>query len=290
LEITERAVYRRRDSLENRYKIAIRGREGVYKPSIRPQEHPQRISLDIPDGYVVVGSDAHIWPGQKTTAMRGLIKFVKELKPRAVILNGDMVDLPQISRHQPIGWENHPTVQEEIEAAQEQLHEVEAAAGKSEKIWTLGNHDSRYETRLATVAPEYAKIAGVHLKDHFPLWRTCWSSWINDLVVVKHRYRGGDHAPWNNTIRAGKSMVTSHNHAAQVIPYTDYNGTRYGVDTGCLADPEHRAFTDYTEDGPKNWRSGFAVLRFYKGVLLEPQLALVLDKDHIQFRAEVIKV
>ena len=222
--------------------------------------------------------------------MRAFIAFIKELKPKAVILNGDVVDLPQISRHPPIGWEDQPTVQQEIEAAQEVIGEIETAAGRARKIWTLGNHDARFETRLATVAPEYAKMAGMHLKDHFPLWETSWSVWVNDDVVIKHRFRGGDHAPFNNTLRAGKSMVTGHLHSSKVVPYSDYSGTRYGVDSGCLACPEHRAFIDYTEDSPKNWRSGFAVLRFWKGVLLEPQLVTVFDKDHVQFCAEVISV
>lgn len=279
-----RAVQFRRERLEKKYRINILG-PGHHAQAPRPPEHPHRISLDVPDGHVLVGSDAHIWPGPKTTAMRGFIRFAKELKPKAVILNGDVLDFPQISKHDPIGWEDWPTVQQEIEAAQDVLHEIETAAGKARKLWTLGNHDARFEKKLAIKAPEYARIAGMHLKDHFGLWEPCWSVWVNSQVptVIKHRFRGGDHAPWNNVLKSGTHIVTAHLHSAKVMPFTDYTGTKYGVDDGCLADPQHKAFVNYTEDNPKNWRSGFCVLTFHKGRLQQPQLAIVHDDKHIDF-------
>ena len=265
-----RAIHFRRVRIEKQFKINITGPRWQVQ---RTAQYPHRVELDVENGHVLIGSDAHIWPGPKTTAMRGFIQFAKELKPKAVILNGDVMDFPGISKHDPIGWEDWPTVQQEIEAAQDTLHEIEQACGRAQKIWTLGNHDARYEKKLAIQAPEYAKLHGLHLKDHFPLWQPCWAAWINNDVVVKHigNSKGGYHAAFNNTIKSGKHIVTAHLHAAQVSAWTDYNGTRYGVDDGCLADPNHRAFVNYSEDNSKNWRSGFCVLHFHKGKLLQPQ-------------------
>jgi hypothetical protein len=226
-----------------------------------------------------------------TTAMRAFIKFAKDMKPKAVVLNGDVMDHPQISRHPPIGWEDHPTVEQEIKAAQDILAKIEdAASDKSKLYWTLGNHDSRFETRLATVAPEYARLAGFHLKDHFPAWSPCWSAWVNGDTVIKHRYKGGIGATRANALNSGTHMVTGHLHSANVRGLTDYRGTRWAMDTGCLADPAAEAFVHYTEDGPLDWRSGFGVLTFWKSQLLQPELVLTLDKNHVQFRGEVIKV
>lgn len=254
------------------------------------KEYPHRGALEVKNGLVLVGSDFHIWPGAESVALRGFKKLAKDLKPSAVILNGDVVDLPQVSRHPPIGWESSPSLLHEIEAAQDHLHDIAQACGRARKIWTLGNHDARFETRLATVASEYKGIRGIHLSDHFPLWEKGWSVWINDSVVVKHRWKGGVHATHNNTVGSGKTMVTGHLHSQKVTPYTDYNGTRYGIDTGCVADCEHKAFIDYTEDNPKNWVSGFAVLKFKDGKLMQPELASVWDDKSIQFRGEIIKV
>ena len=89
---------------------------------------------------------------------RALVTLCKEYKPKAIIANGDVIDAPSISRHAPIGWEHRPKLSDEIEAAKDRMHEITVAAGKAERVWTLGNHDARFETRLATVAPEYAKI------------------------------------------------------------------------------------------------------------------------------------
>ena len=72
---------------------------------------------------------------------------------------------------------------------------------------------------------------------------------------------------------------------------TDYNGTRWGVDSGCIATSRGPQFT-YTEENPHNWRSGFAVLTWLKGVLLPPELVTVLDEKAgtIWFRGKVITV
>ena len=143
---------------------------------------------------------------------------------------------------------------------------------------------------MATVAPELVEVMGTSLSDHFPLWESCWSVFINDDIVVKHRYKGGLHAPHNNTVNSGRTIVTGHLHSAKVIPWDDYNGTRYGMDTGCIADPNHRAFLDYTEDNPKNWREGIGVLELVGGVLKPPDLVLKWNRTNVVFRGEILKV
>lgn len=263
-------------------------------------EHPARLSIKIRDGVALIGSDAHYWPGDVSTAHRAFVWACKKLVPDAVILNGDVLDGSGISRHPPIGWEDRPSLVEEVDACKDRTGEIVKATlkKKTRRVWSLGNHDARFETRLATVAPEYAKIHGVHLKDHFPDWEPCWSVWINNDVVVKHRFKGGIHATHNNTMWAGKSIVTGHLHSLKVTPLTDYNGTRFGIDTGTLAVAPGKdrlvgpQFLDYTEDGPLNWRSGFAVLTFRGGRLMWPEVVHVLDEKRglVEFRGEVVEV
>ncbi len=288
LGITKRGVLLRRVNLEKKYGAQV-------TPPPHPKntrhniEHPYRLTETIKDGIVLVGSDAHYWPGPATTAHRAFVKFCRELKPKLVVMNGDAFDGATISRHPPISWEDRPTVVQEIEACQERLGEIEDAT-KCRKIWTLGNHDQRLETRLATVAPEYARVHGFHLKDHLPAWSPCWSVWINDHTVVKHRYKGGTHATHNNTVYAGKTMVTGHLHSLKVTPFSDYTGTRFGVDTGTMANPDGPMFKAYMEDGPCNWRSGFAVLTFHKGRLLWPEVVHVIGPKQVEWRGKVLTV
>ena len=235
----------------------------------------------------------HYRPGQpRSTAHSAWVRLAHEMQPLAIVANGDVTDFSTISKHPSIGWEDRPTVSEEIRSCQERLAEFEDL--HSSLYWTAGNHDLRFETNLAKVAPQYAELKGFHLHDHFPEWVPCWMIEVNPgygAVMIKHRWKGGVHATYNNTLQAGRSIVTGHLHSAKVTPWTDYNGTRYGVDTGCIAVPYDEQFIHYTEAGPVNWRSAVTVLTFSGGLLLPPEQLLVLDEAErlTTFRGQVYK-
>jgi regulatory Fis family protein/calcineurin-like phosphoesterase family protein len=276
-----------RSTFEARYH---RAQQYEQQPEIEAPEHAARLHAEVESGIVMVASDAHYWPGGATTMHRAFVRLCKELQPRIVIMNGDVFDGASVSRHPPIGWETMPSVKQELEACQLRLGEIEQAAGKARKIWPLGNHDARFETRLAMQASEYKGVDGVHLKDHMPLWEACWSVFINDCTVVKHRFKGGIHATHNNALWSGKTMVTGHLHSAKVTPLTDYNGTRWGVDSGTLCEAPWPQAIDYLEDNPVNWRSAFAVLTFHKGRLLQPELCLQHSPGECEWRGQVYRV
>lgn len=297
LGIDRRRVYERRARLERKNKVTITNVNGKRALKGRGEYEPEHIEgrhhEEVKNGVVLIGSDAHYWPGIISTAHRAFVHFCGMLKPKIVVMNGDVFDGASISRFPTASWsewEGRPSVAQEIEACQDRLEEIEKAAKGAKFIWPLGNHDARLEMRIANNAPELAKMRGVHLRDHFPRWKPCWSVWINNDIAIKHRYKGGDHAAHNNTIRAGMSMVTGHLHSLKVTPWTDYNGTRYGVDTGTLAEPNGRQFQHYLEDNPVNWRSGFVVLTFRDGRLMWPELVSVMGEGEVCFRGEIIKV
>ena len=602
-----RQIYRRRRRIEGTIGATIQSPIGAGGLPVHHGNHPERVHLTVKDGIVVVGSDGHYWPGKATTAHRAFVKFCRDLRPTATIMNGDAFDGSRISRHPPIGWEKRPKVIEELEAVQERLHEIELASPRRTKlVWLLGNHDclnadtqllvkrgwvnyteirkddevlslnkgiaewspineilvypyegemisvesrdtsmsvtpnhrvmthgdifyradnlpyaiyvpvsglsknmgvdlsddqlrlagwiltdgsysgncgitiyqskpdtskeirelltrlglsfsvytrerniteicgrktksnypehafrikaepahqiktwlpvrgklpdwahhltdrqfkilldtivagdgswdgrrkarkccviykdegflsslqsvavqhgwrsrvrrdnrgdyilrmfytpklkiekpnvvgshpysgniwclrvshenfmvrrngcayftgnSRFETRLAQVVDEYEKIKGFHLKDHISnRWMPGWSCWINDDVVIKHRWKSGVHGTHNNAVGAGVTMITGHDHALRITPFSDYRGTRWGVSTGTLSEPYGPQYVDYTEDNPRNQRAGFIVLSFNDGHLLPPEMVMVYDSDPecVTFRGEVIKV
>jgi hypothetical protein len=252
-----------------------------------------RYPLSVRNGRVLVGSDAHFWPKQRSTAFAAFVRMAAELDDlKAIVMNGDVIDGASISRHARIGWEFRPTVKQELEVAQERLIEIEDLGRKVPLIWTLGNHDARFEMRLAEVAPEYADVHGIHLKDHFPKWKPAWSVEINRNTIIKHRWKGGTHAAFNNAKDSGRNTVTGHLHALNVSAFTDYNGTRFGVDGGTLADPAGPQFSNYTEDNPLNWRSGFVSLRYVNGDLQWPEVLYVMNekKRLVNFNGRTIKI
>lgn len=283
-----RGLKRRRNSLEIEKNIKLR------QIHIDAHAIERKIDLGIKNGTVIVFSDAHFWPGIRSTAFKGLLYAIGVYAPTAVIANGDIFDGASISRHARIGWDKSPSVIEELKACQACMSEIEevakAARHNVRLLWPLGNHDARFETFLAANAPQFEHTTGFKLSDHFQKWKKCWSVWLNEKVVVKHRNKGGIHATHNNTVQSGVTMVTGHLHSLKVTPYVDYNGVRYGVDTGTLADIYGPQFENYLEQNPVNWRSGFAILTFVNGVLLIPELVMVHTQDTIQFRGKIIDV
>lgn len=281
-----RAVHGRRVRIEkNRGEPLL----SISHMSDRPRKLPVgRLSLRIENGTILVGSDVHLWPGPLTTAQRAFIAFCDKLKPEVVVINGDLFDGAKVSRHPAGMWsqEARPNVKQELEACQAFLDALQAP----KRIWTWGNHDARFEARLAAMTPEYEGVPGFALKDHFPEWVFGMSLWVNDDLVIKHRAQhSGVHGVYNNTLKSGKTIVTGHLHSLKVTPYTDYNGDRYGVDTGTLADIWGPQF-DYLEDNARVWRSGFVVLTIANGKLLLPEIVQVWEDDTVQFRGELWKV
>lgn len=289
LGITERVVYSMRVRIEEEEGRRITA-PGPKAKLGQDATYPQRVETSLLNGVIMIGSDHHYWPDEISPAHRGFVILAKRLKPKIVVINGDAFDGARISRHPPIGWSHPPSLIDELRAVEERTDEIRKAAPKdAELIWTIGNHDARFENKLALQTPEFAQIRGFALKDHFPHWKFCWSLWVNDDVVIKHRFKGGVHATHNNTVTAGKSMFTGHLHSLKVTPYTDYIGTRFGGDSGTMATPDGPQF-EYAEANPQNHRSGFLVLTFINGKLLWPEIVAVVDENTIQFRGELIKV
>jgi len=288
-------------SLQKR-KVRIQARTGINFEIDTPQKRTvetnvastARVNLGIENGTIIVFSDAHFWPGIHTTAYKGLLWAISELKPKGLIANGDIFDGASVSRFPRIGWDQTPSIIQELKACEIAMGEIEDTAKQAYRkvklIWTLGNHDARFENRLAANAPQYEQVKGFSLKDHFDAWTMCWSCWPTDNVVVKHRWKGGIHATHNNTVNSGKSIVTGHLHSLKVTPFADYNGNRFGVDTGTLAEPSGPQFENYLEQSPTNWRSGFVVLTFKDGEMLWPEIVHKWADGQIEFRGQIIDV
>jgi len=293
-----RSVYERRRIVEQRYGISLMSNQKSVPSSsiknkignrlnelakIRQEKYETEMSDTVTDGVVLIASDCHYWPGIVTKAHQAFCKLAKQLSPKMVVLNGDILDGARISRHARIMWEKQPLMKDEIAAVQDRCAEIERAAGKAKFVRTIGNHDARFENYLSSRVGELEEMTGMTLLDYLPRWRAGWCIHLNNQTdgwtTIRHRpVAGGIHSAYNSTLKAGVSYVHGHLHKLQVTPWADYRGRRYGVDTGTMAEPYGPQF-NYTESGPVNWASGFAVLTFYKGKLLQPELCVVEHGD-----------
>jgi hypothetical protein len=266
--IGERAIYTRRNILESKgYSLPSIHRSPGYT---RPRWHyPREINTRCKDGVVVVGSDAHIWPGEALPIWRAFCEVVTEIKPKILVLNGDIIDGNRISRHAKLPGYS-PALKDEIESVHQRLNEIPEDPDR-EEYWPVGNHDHRVDLSLAQNAPEFEDFGG-SLVDRFPRWKFCWNLVINESVLIRHRFRGGINAARNNVVHSGMHIITGDTHQLNIEPVTTYAGTLYGVECGMLADPLGPQF-QYAEARPSRQRAGFVVLTFdSQGGLMPPEL------------------
>jgi predicted MPP superfamily phosphohydrolase len=284
---SEKAVYLRRARIQRTHNITLESFAASQKSVVSTTIRKNEITYEAKKQTIIVASDCHYWPEEATTAHKAFIKLCKQLKPGAIVLNGDVFDGARVSRHDPLYKNDTPTVKQELEVCQERLGEVEKASHNSKLFWLYGNHDTRLWRYMRVNAPECEGAFGADLFDYFPGWHCGYVMHINQNTVIKHRWHNGIHATHNNVLKSGRNIVTGHLHKLQITPWGDYNGRRYGVDTGTLAEPLSEQFA-YLEGNPVPWASGFAVLTFDEnGMLLPPELVEVIN-DVAYFRGKPV--
>ena len=295
--INERAVYSRRNSIEQKHNVVLTVSNLRGTPKY-PNANAQIImtarkdvtKFSIDNGVIVVGSDAHYSPGVIPVAHKALCNVVAEYGRdiRAIILNGDILDGGTISRHGRIGWKKAPTVKQELEAVQERLGDIEQVRPPGAHLMrTYGNHDMRFETRLSGLVPEFEGIGGFLLKDHLPHWIDSERIDINDDCVVIHDWHSGIHSGWNDTLKGGCTVVTGHTHELSAKAHKGFKATHFGVKTGMLADEQQDEFSYRMGKPGFNWQSGFAVLTWEDGMLLHPEFCAVRDNGKAYFRGRL---
>lgn len=295
LGINQRAVFARRNRIEQRHSIPLQSHNQEVK-----KENFRSILPNI-NGHVLVFSDAHLWPGDNSPAYRALLLLIKKLSPtlKAIICNGDLFDGANISRFGRSGvFENTPHMVDELEYAQAIMSEIEKTAPKHcNLIFTAGNHDIRFTKSIAQSLPEFCSLGGFQFQDYFKKWSWCWSCVINPDTIgetwIKHRWhQGALTAAQNNVIKGcGVHFVTAHTHALEVKPYVAANGKRYyGVQTGTLSPIGNETMKfSYGEDSPTQSTQGFALLTYEKNTcrLLPPELIETIEGD-VYFRGGIL--
>ena len=159
--MAERALHERRRKIESRHNVQLIAQKNDVTKAL------SNVNLGLRDGCVIVFSDAH-FNGRRTTAFKALLWLISELKPKVVINNGDSFDGASVSRHPVSGWEDTPSVIQELNACTIALRDIQEAAGDAKLIFCMGNHDQRFSSRLANVAPHYTSFNSFTLAHHFP--------------------------------------------------------------------------------------------------------------------------
>jgi hypothetical protein len=280
----------RNKELAEKAKVEREKREEKLKERLEATQHSVRRGMELEKGRVIIFSDAH-FTDETTTGFKALLKFIEHFKPKAIVCNGDAFDGAVLSRFPSINYDRKPSVLDELNYCKTHLEAIEKVKPAGCRlIWTLGNHDMRYEAALVARAPEFSGVDGFNLKYHFPNWETCWSFWVNDDTVIKHRHKGGRYAGYNNVQASFCNIFTGHTHVLTCSPISTFDQKTYwGVQTGTLADINNESF-QYTEDNAKDWRQGFILASWERGQLLMPEMVMTYGDDEVMFRGEILAV
>lgn len=246
---------------------------------------------------VIVGSDFHSW-FVDPFALRVFLDTIKMVQPDIVVLNGDVFDFPQISRHRKLPGHFNLNLQDEIDWGRKHILEaVRKAAPKAEILLVIGNHEYRLVNYLADTAPEFAALRTLKFGELFGLdeleiglvvrqnflapydrqkKRELQENWyvIEDCLVATHGISCAKFAADEQIKRYQKSGTSGHTHRPQII-------TSASLGTGSVSwtsTPMMASFAvgrDYVSE-PSGWQMGFANFTLHvKSRTALPQLVLV---------------
>lgn len=274
---------------------------------------------ELPEGVIhcAVASDFHS-KFVDPFALRVWHEVLKIVKPAQVVLNGDVVDFPQISRHRKLPGHFSLGLQEEIDFARERiLRPVREILPDSNILFTIGNHEYRLVNYIADTAPDLAALAvyddagkkinvtfeslfglnalkiGLVCRQNFlapynkQKKRELQENWVTiaDSLVVTHGMSCAKFAADEQLKRYQKSGTSGHTHRPQVI-------TANSLGTGALSwtsTPMMASFAvgaDYVSE-PSQWNMGFSIFTIdSKKKLVVPQMVLV-HEDFASFAGHV---
>lgn len=158
----------------------------------------------------------------------------------SVIGIGDIIDHHALSRH--TSEADAMSAQEEFDLTMETLKPWKKAFPKMTLI--LGNHDIIPHRRVKELQlPKRLSIPYISEAYEFPKG---WKTEVNlkkDGVLYIHSSGNGKYAAINRAKEEGMSVVAGHTHRhGGIIYYDNPNRTFYGMQTGCLIDPDSYAF------------------------------------------------
>ena len=235
---------------------------GDKNPFKMPESHAETFEpFIISQSKVLILSDLH-FPYQNNEAIELAIKYGKEKNVNTVLINGDMLDMPQHSRHER-DWRNRSTKQE-FDCVRQFLCYLRQEFPTQRIIFKQGNHDERWEKWLYVKAPEIFDDEYFHLpqrlgfnelrieevKDKRPIK-------IGKLTVLHgHELAGGSGGvnPARATfLKTLDSVLVGHYHKTSQHTEASMYGDVYSVNSvGCLCgmNPQYMPIN--------KWNLGFA--------------------------------
>lgn len=203
-------------------------------------------------------SDIH-FPYEDKAAIGLVTQFLKDFHPDVLVLNGDIWDMPQISKYAVRRTELLKTtpIQDHLNYGIEGVAKLIDAAGAKDNKLALGNHEDRWELYLGTEAKALASLECLDFDKVFQLKGIDWKKygdgfWLNDRLFIYHGTKIGVNWTENERQDTGSSTITGHKHQQRVTYYKDRSRSYKNIGQGCLCSMN----VPYLRT-PPNWTQGF---------------------------------
>jgi UDP-2,3-diacylglucosamine pyrophosphatase LpxH len=233
-------------------------------------------------------SDMHI-PYQDNKALDIMFKIQYQLRPKEVVITGDLFDFPKISRFKtdPLDQENFTTTMNSVVGLIKRLQKY------SKVTLMYGNHEMRMRNYIWSEAPYLAGEIDlkkfIETKLDKPITFVEGGEreamlWYDDNILLGHFNKINMHSAYTAKNLCDKyqcNLCQAHTHRQGIYYKRTFKGTMIGVENGCLCgmNPKYVVHPD--------WQQGFAIYQRY-GKSTNIELVQIRDGECI-FRGRLIK-
>lgn len=225
---------------------------------------------------IVIANDFHV-PFHDTKAVKLLEKFLADQKPDVFVINGDFLDMWDVSSFDRTPRFGEPLI-EELRMGRTILERFRKILPKSKIIYLAGNHEHRVAKMVIRKAPELYGLPGLSvsemlgLKDLNIIYKDIQkgaSSFTDNWICLAGLYIGhwnkvNKHAGYtakNLLDEKGVSLIQGHTHKYGISSRRYVDGREImAIENFCLCELE----PSYVSK--PSWSQGFSVVYGKKGV------------------------
>lgn len=268
--VARNTVYR--FAVQETAKVAPKKAKGDRLPAGLPEEpdFPESVSeewskfpIERPGTWLAL-MDIHL-PYHDRATIELAVREAKDRGVVGVLLNGDVLDSHEVSRHDKDP--RAPRYVREIEYARQLFAWLRSQLPKADLVYKAGNHEDRLESYVIRNAPALFGVEGVNLPSflHLP---DVGCEWVADKRVITlgklhivhgHEYPGGAASPVNPArglyLKAKYVAMCGHHHRTSEHTDKDIRGkmeAAWSVGCACHLHPRYMPINQ--------WNHGFALI------------------------------
>ena len=218
----------------------------------------------------VVLSDVHV-PYENKPFVDAACELIADIKPHGLILNGDIINFDEISRHNAgsVALLEGKRFAQSITATNKFLDKVDAAAGVrcKEKYWHDGNHESnlyrwmlRGDNAVFMDDPALSLPSRLRLKERGYIYKGDYPNAYTKIgkLLVTHGQYCSKFPAARHMEKYQVSTLVGHVHTEQTFAASTWDEPRISYTQGHMADEESEGMSYYPR--PRPWISSFSVV------------------------------